>query len=946
MFQALLLIPVEELHHTPSGKNVVKNNVKLRDDTNQQPSMVILSFHNYKKWNSEEVASTLILDDVVGGASLSVVDVKPLCDAGFKGTSLANIVQDINRHNVDSAIKIMTESKDFTQVSESTCKSVVNWVNNTLMPKLFGLWDKDQTKSALCKQKLIGGAGLHEIQVQPLYEAGFNGTVLSRIVYELEKNERDGSDLADVDIANKVLPTEIDSSTLTPLVEWVKYELIAKNKIQVPLAKPSISNGSNKRYTDRNETVQSTQKKIQQFIQQFTTTSPKDISNIESIPNILLSSFGSTFTFVDREDSKNTILHTFKHYSSIADENKNLDKDHVILPFIAAAPGVGKSRLLQEIGWDLRLKHFRDSVTCYPLFVSFGNVTSITDAEQKEKLDIFQSLIIRIVFSFICHINGTRADFDTLTKDWITHFGNELIGLKEVLQVIANMLEKPNIDFFIAIDEAHEIDNNNTGTNPLKTLMKKIGCYLQFQKETTLRVFPLFAGTFHTVLLDNLIGSTYTPRFVPVTALLSPPNVAKIIDNLEVKYSKLDNWRIDVEFRHYLRLFAGFPRGLEYYLDDYVKQSITAREAYESSSYRLRSKYSFTQRTEMENVLAAKVVTRARVSLFDNILTTVNFTFSEAENRGFIMLNLEEDSKFTCTYPPVLLSRMISHNMQPIVHKLVFSTEKNVYGLPWEDCVHDYLYLFFSLVANKLDLTLNDLFPFATMSAETSKLSLEQISNCTQFHAAHKVQSILKEIDTQTGKLNIVTLTDCAIIKNAPTAEASDILIFGVQLKTKDEILVFHIQCKWADNAKSSETFKQVIEEMNKNKKLSVETESKTTRNITVIMTGKPISDLPNSDFPDDLVIINKTNFAKYFGIFTDSMKFLCAKQILNINNQSELQSFHGLGDVMAKYVIKARSSTGFKDMEDLKKRVLETVTDKTSTTKLINILSDVEIIF
>ncbi|KAF0983189.1 hypothetical protein FDP41_011167 [Naegleria fowleri] len=102
----------------------------------QEMSSIILSFNNFEEWTKEEVASILCMKKHEGGASLYVEKVKPLYSAGFDGASLDNIVQDIKRHDVDFAIKAMSQSKDFSQVSESTCKAVVNWVYNTLMPNL------------------------------------------------------------------------------------------------------------------------------------------------------------------------------------------------------------------------------------------------------------------------------------------------------------------------------------------------------------------------------------------------------------------------------------------------------------------------------------------------------------------------------------------------------------------------------------------------------------------------------------------------------------------------------------------------------------------------------------------------------------------------------------------------------------------------------------------
>ena len=134
----------------------------------------------------------LILDGDVGG-SLSLDDVKPLYDAGFKGNSLDNIVHEIKENGKSKAVESMKE--DYVTVPSSTCRTVVNWVNDTLLPKIFTLWNKDQTKDALCQSKVKGGAGLKMGQVQPLHDEDFDGTSLSNMINLIEKAQQSGNEL-------------------------------------------------------------------------------------------------------------------------------------------------------------------------------------------------------------------------------------------------------------------------------------------------------------------------------------------------------------------------------------------------------------------------------------------------------------------------------------------------------------------------------------------------------------------------------------------------------------------------------------------------------------------------------------------------------------------------------------------------------------------------------
>ncbi|KAF0981839.1 hypothetical protein FDP41_011700 [Naegleria fowleri] len=128
----------------------------------------------------------------------------------------------------------MTRSKDFSKVSESTCKTVVRWINDALMPKLFSLWNEEQPKAALCELKSKGGAGLTIEQAQPLYDAKFDGRSLSKIVEDIikKKNEHFSFEYAtNVITSNKDLAS-VPESTWKAVAEWI-VELIRGNFIEI-----------------------------------------------------------------------------------------------------------------------------------------------------------------------------------------------------------------------------------------------------------------------------------------------------------------------------------------------------------------------------------------------------------------------------------------------------------------------------------------------------------------------------------------------------------------------------------------------------------------------------------------------------------------------------------------------------------------------------------------
>ncbi|KAF0978059.1 hypothetical protein FDP41_002574 [Naegleria fowleri] len=209
----------------------------------QVVSTIVLSFTNYDEWTKEEVASILCMKKGECGASLTVDDVKPLVDAGFKGNSLDNIVHNIKEVGRLAAISLLQDKfKDKNGMIElrlsDTCSSVVNWVNDALMPKLFGLWNAEQTKAALCESESKGGAGLTIEQVQPLYDAKFDGRSLSKIAEDIIKKRNEHFSIErEIQYATNVITSNKDfalvpESTCKAVAEWV-VELIRGNFIEI-----------------------------------------------------------------------------------------------------------------------------------------------------------------------------------------------------------------------------------------------------------------------------------------------------------------------------------------------------------------------------------------------------------------------------------------------------------------------------------------------------------------------------------------------------------------------------------------------------------------------------------------------------------------------------------------------------------------------------------------
>src|SRR3989338_379875 len=113
---------------------------------------------NYDQWTKEEVCSFLLTEKRRGGAGLTDAKVHPLYEAGFDGTSLANIVLDLLTEK-----KAVVEAwETYPNINRNTLKTVVIWVDNLLKTKkLFHLLTPDQLKELVC------GSILSEKEFQP-----------------------------------------------------------------------------------------------------------------------------------------------------------------------------------------------------------------------------------------------------------------------------------------------------------------------------------------------------------------------------------------------------------------------------------------------------------------------------------------------------------------------------------------------------------------------------------------------------------------------------------------------------------------------------------------------------------------------------------------------------------------------------------------------------------
>ena len=728
-------------------------------------------------------------------------------------------------------------------------------------------------------------------------------------------------------------------SVAEPIAVWLISEFVERKQVEIEESNKSIDAedisafikfviSTNGAMTDRTDKV------VGIF-------EPKNI--VES-SSVVVFGFGSNFKFIGREEVVNMFMESYRPYTALIENEKKALRDNIELPFIAAAPGIGKSRILQEIGLDMY-----NNKQYFPLFISFGNGTKMDVMNEPNPMN---GLCVRIVYSILCAFTGSKGEtsvFTGLLRKWNEFFGKRKVLDIETILIACNAVISPNehTNFFIGMDEVQIINSHINRPSPLDVIISSIGQYMQHPVCGI--IYPLFVGTYYTGIKKSFLGSAYSPKYIPTKPMLPTTELYQIMDDLVQTYNKLQGWRKNVSFKHYLRTFGGYARGIEFYLVQLLFRDLLPQAAWWEAKTKILEKYdvSFIS-SKVKNKILQLVVTRRVVAKNDKVED--DLTWSDLENQGLVMLEKAKgQEEFLITYPPVILPSLMTLEPREIYNNL-FNSDSSVSS--WEDVILEYYYLILTLLKDQKSLTLKELFPFAKMNPATANLKIEKIHSCYKCTHDKRLESDMstrKYFNLKSGSTSFTynpsnNTKGVYIIKNVPDASAGDVLVLGMKNELNGSDCVFHLQCKWADSKTAKLDFSTIEEvEIIKNNSFDLPTQNKIipVTNITVIVTGKSITDMPESEkLPDNLIIIYKDNFSKHFGTLSEHMKYLYSTNYLHIN-ECEAKGYEnfGIGKQAANDIITKRTSDkeGFKDLEDLEKKVGK---------ELFGKLKDLDIVF
>nr|CAG4714418.1 unnamed protein product [Naegleria fowleri] len=601
----------------------------------QQASTVLLSFNNYDEWTTEEAASLLRMKKREGGASLSVVKVKPLYSAGFDGTSLDNIVKDIKRHDVDFAIASLSQSKDYTQVPSSTCKTVVNWVNDTLIPKLFRLWDKDQVKSKLCRPKSKGGAALDGEKVQTLYEEEFDGSSLLDISNSVEEAKRLGNQWSATEIVKTVLQKEIDLSTCETVVNWVVHELIKKDKIQVTLY--NFVSDEIEYKLDNYEYEEIDGDKIDRKYIRKLALHQEELLFLSDLSKYnlkdLTAPFPKTsdplrFNLKHREDTIKQILQVGAKHHEIYSLTKK-SKQQLCFFIAKGGSGSGKTRILTEIPNILRNGEL-DNIfkNTNIIYFNFANGCSLAQTDRDKKS--VSMIVSRIVYAAFENISEFAQNTPPSEND---------LFLYEVMRIISKKLHEKYgetvIPLVLAFDEYQLATRPNPGLHT--SIQHKLGWYMRFiQNRHQILLFPAFGGTL-TESDAKMEPTQYTPVHLSLPSL-RPMDIAEIMADMGL--SKLYEGR----YKEFWDMIGIIPRHLDWALGNDVEKlkrlefnDETVRSTiYSNVTTTVIRQYSVNSADEYFGELALNTISGLKRKKDEKLITYISEGRVYIDDNGFI----------------------------------------------------------------------------------------------------------------------------------------------------------------------------------------------------------------------------------------------------------------------------------------------------------------------
>jgi len=290
----------------------------------------------------------------------------------------------------------------------------------------------------------------------------------------------------------------------------------------------------------------------------------------------LIATYGKDFKFLGREETAEQLWNGTLNKNGVkkryyAHQNKIKDRNFHPIPFIAAGPGTGKTRVLEESlnmlkkcaenDSDSDLKELLNNAVLIDVTYGNGSAASATDSNIGGET----SLSLRILYRYFVEgfPNLEFSGFVRMIKNTFLNVGD--FGLENVLNAIALDIKREKIMIINCIDEVNKLYELDDST--FKTMVNAVGscsCAL-----SSIFYVPLLAGTIYKPLQNIVTKSTHPP--LPISLpLLRMDHMLEIGQGLQFPVET------NSHFHRCLGDIGGHCRALEFFYQQCSEYAVNA----------------------------------------------------------------------------------------------------------------------------------------------------------------------------------------------------------------------------------------------------------------------------------------------------------------------------------------------------------------------------------
>jgi len=645
-------------------------------------------------------------------------------------------------------------------------------------------------------------------------------------------------------------------------------------------------------------------------------TAKRDLSSTKQ--QALLTNFGLSLPFVGREDAvKQVYEHMTRNYKTFCE--KSFINTTTQFPLVATIPGVGKTRLNQEL--PSAMLQIADAAhktllsSCLTIYISLGNAFKLCGVEHQHGTPD-EIIGTRILYFYFLQTSSTNIDLQDFIMN--VYERKQYVRLQTALQVVQRdyaMRQCQNASMiYLGIDEFQCLNTSHLHllVSALFRCVNSISCFL----------YPFFSGLDYGLANKSFVRSGVLIKSIPLP-LLTEEETIRIVEKWLVANGKDYNnkWRTNTKFRDLLRTVSGHARSIESILG--------AIAIYGMDVAQMKASVKFLLDKQMQNDFSPEMQLQVlKYVLFgDATLRSTaigNTTVGHMEAKGLVMVN--EHSK-RVAFPFWFFEYIMKQNhlMQDLLAQgFKWWQEFENFALAYMSVREEVLRWYKKNQGSQNVTTVKEFFKgakFISNNIESLQFYMPKsaVTICTslsQFpYTIDQIRVAAKDDETYAAtRVKRDWVDNTTIVKNAAGATFGDVFAIRTLVQNNKHV-VFSYQCKRYTAGKPI-TLQNIQSEISKTNDYS----NLNFRVVTVVFASSTVSneDVYQLTNVPDLVIIDRDSADSFYG---QRAYFAGLQDKLRINewNATTMKSWCGnLGEERIEKIMAARESRPFTKIEEL----------------------------